>query len=269
MFLFVSNPNLLIAIFQILLISLILFLISLFLYRKFLPYYTYLGHELYPFNNPPHRPEPPIDPDILLDRNSLTFHPHHHSQWLIRLLLLFFLSHLKLIPPVLAFLANAHTFKQDSLKILFMTPLFLSLLNPTLKIIILSLPIVNITTPTFITWTPTLYLQLLMNLFSLYVSPLLFTQLIPFVKTFNPPIFIFPSVMFSQFSSKASRRRIISYLNNFSSPPLYKHSSQEKLILNSPILSSIELLKSILIIGLLQIFFKLTTSNVNSSKTSP
>ena len=55
----------------------------------------------------------------------------------------------------------------------------------------------------------------MMNLLSLSLSSLLSILLIHSVKTFTPPIFIFPLLMFSQLFSKTSRRRIISYLNIF------------------------------------------------------
>ena len=59
--------------------------------------------------------------------------------------------------------------------------------------------------------------------------------------------------MFSQLFSKTSWRRIFSYLNNFSLPPLYQLSSLKKSILNSPILNTLVFLKTILI-GLFEIF---------------
>ena len=79
MFLFRLNPNPLIAIFQLFLISFTLFLASVFLHGKRLPYYTLIRRKLYLFNNPPPPPEAPIDPDFLLNRLPLIFHPHQHS----------------------------------------------------------------------------------------------------------------------------------------------------------------------------------------------
>ena len=61
------NPSPLNAIFQLLRISFILLLASLFLYRNILPYCSDFCNKLYNFNTPLHPPEPPIDPDIVLD----------------------------------------------------------------------------------------------------------------------------------------------------------------------------------------------------------
>ena len=80
-----------------------------------------------------------------------------------------------------------------------------------------------------------------MNFLPLYRSHLFFMLQIIFVRIFNPPTLILPSLIF--LSLLTSLSRIISYLNIFPLFLLYKQSSQRKSISNSPLLRHPGLLK--------------------------
>ena len=82
-----------------------------------------------------------------------------------------------------------------------------------------------------------------MNLHFHLFALLLLIPLIPFVKKYTSPIFILLSLRFSPQFSKTSRKRITSYINMFSLPPLYQHSSKRKLFLTFPILNNFAPLK--------------------------